>query len=417
MERDSLAIDGVGPMPVVRPASADELGEIVRRAAAEKQSIYPVGGGTALDYGLPPARPGVAVELRSLDKVIDFPARDMTITVETGITMARLREITQAEKLHLPIDVPDPEHATLGGAIARNVSGPRRFGYGTFRDYILGITTVNDRGEQVSAGGRVVKNVAGYDLMKLHTGALGTLGVITRVTLKLKPVPEDIGAVLVGVPSERLAEALDIIHRSQTRPSWIMSDGIPAPQGWVRNEPELRFHWPTRIGFDGTQETIAWQLEHLKHELGKDGWYSCGSEVGRNGLTELPEIPNRISADSICRLRASIRPSRVAQFCCLASSLAENVFVIAFPGNGVVKVELGSDDWPMARVREALERLLAEAGSHDGNVIIERCPPEWKKSLPVWGRPPANILLQKAVKRALDPQNLFNPGRFVTDAF
>ena len=143
-----------------------------------------------LDYGLPPARPGVAVELRALDKVIDFPARDMTITVEAGITIARLDEITRAEGLHLPIDVPDPERATLGGAIACNVSGPRRYGYGTFRDYMLGITTVNDRGEEVSAGGRVVKNVAGYDLMKLHTGAMGTLGVITQVTLKLRPVPE-----------------------------------------------------------------------------------------------------------------------------------------------------------------------------------------------------------------------------------
>src|SRR5207249_10267822 len=126
--------------------------------------------------------PGVAVATTALHQVIDFPARDLTITVQTGITIARLNEITRAEGLQLPIDVPDPERSTLGGAIACNVSGPRRYGYGTFRDYVLGITTVNDRGELASAGGRVVKNVAGYDLMKLHTGALGTLGVITRVT-------------------------------------------------------------------------------------------------------------------------------------------------------------------------------------------------------------------------------------------
>src|SRR3954469_6415224 len=196
---DTLTIDGVGPMPVVRPASAADVADVVRRAAADGTAIYPVGGGTMLDYGMPPARPGVALDLRSLDKVIDFPARDMTITVEAGVTIARLNEITRAEGLHLPIDVPNAESATLGGAIACNVSGPRRYGYGTFRDYVLGITTVNDRGESVSAGGRVVKNVAGYDLMKLHTGALGTLGVIAAVTLKLRPIPEACGAV--SVPS------------------------------------------------------------------------------------------------------------------------------------------------------------------------------------------------------------------------
>src|SRR5437660_1417998 len=110
---DTLTIDGVGPMPVVRPSSATEVAEAVRRAAAEGTAVYPVGGGTMLDDGLPPARPGIAVELRALDKVIDFPARDMTITVEAGVTIARLAEITQAEGLHLPIDVPDPERATL----------------------------------------------------------------------------------------------------------------------------------------------------------------------------------------------------------------------------------------------------------------------------------------------------------------
>lgn len=167
---ESITIDAVGPMPVVRPTSAAEVGDAVRGCAAEGTAIYPVGGGTMLDYGLPPARPGLAIELRELDKVIDFPASDMTITVEAGITIARLAEITRAEGLQLPIDVPEPQRATLGGAIACNVNGPRRYGYGTFRDYVLGITTINDRGEFVLAGGRVVKNVAGYDMMKLHTG-------------------------------------------------------------------------------------------------------------------------------------------------------------------------------------------------------------------------------------------------------
>jgi len=235
------------------------------------------------------------------------------------------------------------------------------------------------------------------------------------VTLRLRPVAEEIGVVFVGIPTERFAEALDIIHRSQTRPAWILSDRIPAPAGWDHAEPELRFHWPTRIGFDGSREAIAWQIEQLKSELG-NGWYSLMGEIGNIGWTALPEIPRRLGTKSVCRLRASIRPSHVARFCRIANSLAENITALAFSGTGVVLLGF-DDDWPVTRVRDALNRLLGDIAPGEGNVVVEYCPPESKKSLPVWGRPPADLALQKAVKRALDPNNLFNPGRFVTDAF
>src|SRR5207248_909399 len=154
-------------------------------------AIYPVGGGTLMHVGLPPERAGTIVDLRKLDAVVDYPARDMTITVQAGITVGRLRDILRAEHQRLPVDVPQAEVATLGGALAVNVSGPRRFGWGTFRDYVIGIRMVNDRGEEFKAGGRVVKNVAGYDICKLAVGSLGTLGIITEVTLKLRPLPEE----------------------------------------------------------------------------------------------------------------------------------------------------------------------------------------------------------------------------------
>src|SRR5207253_9213768 len=130
-------------------------------------------------------------DLRGLAEVIDYPARDMTITVQAGITLARLQALLATEKQRLPVDVPHPDRATLGGALATNASGPRRLGFGTLRDYVIGMTVVNDEGQEVKAGGRVVKNVAGYDLCKLHVGALGTLGVISQATLKLRPRPEE----------------------------------------------------------------------------------------------------------------------------------------------------------------------------------------------------------------------------------
>lgn len=164
---DELLIDGFGPLPVRRPESVADLGELVRHAAAAGRGVYPTGTGTALDLGLPPAKPGEVVETGKLSGVVEHAARDLTITVRAGTTAAELRRVLAAEGQRLPVEF----GGTVGGAIACNRSGPRRLGFGTLRDYLIGVSFVADDGVEVKAGGRVVKNVAGYDLMKLHTGA------------------------------------------------------------------------------------------------------------------------------------------------------------------------------------------------------------------------------------------------------
>src|SRR5438105_7157106 len=164
MVEGSCLIDGFGPLPLVHPDTVQELGDLVRAARAEGGAIYPIGGQTMLGLGTPPSAHGRAVDLRGLHQVIDFPARDMTVTVQAGITVEQLRKVLAQENLRLPLDIPQAERATLGGALAANVSGSRRYGFGTARDYVIGISAVNDAGEEFKAGGRVVKNVAGYDL-------------------------------------------------------------------------------------------------------------------------------------------------------------------------------------------------------------------------------------------------------------
>ena len=126
MDENACRIDDFGPLPVVRPSSVAELGDVVRSAAAERQALYPVGGGTMLGLGLPPSRPGLAVDVRALNRVVDYPARDMTITVQAGISVAELRRVLAAENQRLPVDAPHADRATLGGILAANVSGPRR---------------------------------------------------------------------------------------------------------------------------------------------------------------------------------------------------------------------------------------------------------------------------------------------------
>jgi glycolate oxidase FAD binding subunit len=403
MSLDSLTIDGVGPMPVERPATVAELCDVVRRCAADGTAIYPVGGGTLLDYGTPPARPGIALSTANLNQIIDFPARDMTITAQAGITMARLHEITTTERLWLPIDVPNPETATLGGSIAANVSGPRRYGYGTFRDYVIGITLVNDQGEETKAGGRVVKNVAGYDLMKLYTGSLGTLGVITQVTLKLKPMPEAWASCLFFCGRDHLADALDLLHRSATRPSGV---GFRS----VYEGDKTAQVWALRIAFDGSSEAVTWQREQLSRELEPPGYSVADCTQGEGIMTHLAVGS---SARFVCR--TSLRTSGAPDVCRRVLEFG-NVGLHGIAAGAIIRCDVADDGWTVADARRLLENLTESAQPAEGNVVIERCPTEWKKSLPVWGRPPTDVALQRAVKRALDSKGIFNPGRFVTDS-
>ncbi len=183
--------------------STDQAGvvEAVRVAFEASSAIYPVGGGTALDYGNPPLRSGQTLDLSILNRVVDYTPRDMTIVVEAGVRMADLAATLAAESQHLPVDVPRVGDATIGGVVATNWSGPRRHGHGSIRDYVIGIHAVDGRGTPFKGGGRVVKNVAGYDFCKLLTGSLGTLAVITQLALKVKPQSESV-AVVVGECSD-----------------------------------------------------------------------------------------------------------------------------------------------------------------------------------------------------------------------
>jgi glycolate oxidase FAD binding subunit len=411
---DSITIDGVGPMPVERPSTVAELCAIVRRCADTKTAIYPVGGGTMLDFGMPPARPGSALSTAALNEVIDYPARDLTITVQAGITLLELQATLAKENQWLPIDI--PETATIGGAIACDVSGPRRYGYGTLRDYVIGITVVNDRGEETHAGGRVVKNVAGYDFMKLHTGALGTLGVITQVTLKVKPKPEA-QSLVAFFPEERLADCveqgIEILRRTKTSP--VFSDF-----GWNSGVHSDGRSKPTRkgccffVGFCGNPESVDWQVGQFRKELERTNFDNT-VKMDEDFSENCGRIDFRRMVQSRVTFLATLPVSNVGRFCSTCDEL--KVSALHGPiGCGVlhgfilaVKPDRQSAESQIRKLRDSVDQEMTK--------LTVLCPSEWKNSIGVWGHPPSDLALQKAVKRALDPQNIFNPGRFVTDAF
>ena len=203
--------------------------------------------------------------------MIDYPAADLTITVEAGMTIAELAKCLAAQRQRLPVDVPQPDRATVGGAVAVNAAGPRRYAYGTMRDYVLGFTAVDGTGTMFSGGGRVVKNAAGYNMCRLMAGSLGTLGVITQVTLMVRPLPEASVLLVCDVPDFEVAEKLLAgLVRSPARPVAIeLLAGRQREDDLVLG-PVLEGNvGRLYVGFEGPAAEVDWMVEQLRERVGR----------------------------------------------------------------------------------------------------------------------------------------------------
>ena len=401
--------DGRTASAVDRPATVDALRQVVVERVAQGHALYPQGGGTALDYGDPPRDPGVVIDTRAIGRVIDYPAADMTITVEAGLTLSALRAVLAEKGQRLLIDAPQPDRATLGGIFATNTSGPRRFGAGRPRDQIIGVSFVTSDGALVKGGGRVVKNVAGYDFPRLLTGSLGTLGIIVQMTLKVRPIPEASALAWVPMPDvEALGPMFDRLNTSATRP---MALELLNPTGARLVGEALGLStsdWVLVVGFEDNATSVAWQLDRLKDELGRaDLAILEGATAGPlwSALTEFQAA--EVGALSFM---ANLRPSSVVPF---VTRLDPSRWAIqAHAGNGIVRGHaLGETE--LEGLALEIEQFRADAVRDGGNLILPRCPTDAKERLRVWGEPRPDWAIAERVKQALDPKGVMNPGRFV----
>ncbi len=401
--------DGRFAVATDRPRTPEELAEAVRARAAEGLAIYPQGGCTALDYGGVPSRPGVAMSTLGLDRVVDYPHADMTITVEAGMTLAALSAVLAGQGQRLPLDPPEPERATIGGILATQASGPRRFGLGRPRDLIIGVTFASSRGELIKGGGRVVKNVAGYDFPKLLTGSMGTLGVIVQATLKVRPIPET--AALVWTPladAGAVASALERLNVSLTRPVALELLSEPAAREIAGSIDLPIDRYVLVAGFEDNPDSIAWQLEQIRLELDPN---------------DRAEIQGQ-DCEPLWRALADFQASRIGPFSIQANLCPHSVpgfldqldparmSARAHAGDGIVHAH-AIGDWSFEETAAAVSRLQQLAAAEEGYLIVTRCPTDWKSRISVWGLPRADWPLARKVKATLDPLHALNPGRFV----
>ena len=388
---ETVTIEGFGPIPVHRPTTVAEAGDLIRQSASKNQVVYPLGGRTALGIGLPPTKSGVALDLRSLNGLIDYPAADMTITVQAGMTVTALKSHLAKEKQWLPVDLARPNEATIGGAVAVNASGSRRLGYGTLRDYLIGISFLTDGGEEVKGGGRVVKNVAGYDLMKLQLGAIGTLGIITQLTFKVKPMPEDRAVVVFGISNEKLAAVLDTIHASNSRPVAV---DVLNPRAANMVGLGTNSDWTVVVGLEEKAVTVKWQVETLMKDLGLNFAVRTAEDALAvwSSLTELT-----CRTESKFLWKSSVLPSRVSDELKKASANINLIHAHALSGI----IWLHTDE---------------NQSDATANRICKQAPSDWKTPARVWGAPNDEWRLKAHIKQTLDPGNVFNPGRMFTEA-
>jgi glycolate oxidase FAD binding subunit len=411
--------DSILPLTeTLAPADRAGVAEAVRRAVEADTPVYPIGGGTSLDYGVRSGRAGLGLSLAGLARVVDYPRRDLTITVEAGITLAALGKKLAAKRQRLPIDVPRADRATLGGVVASDPSGPWRYRWGTVRDYVLALRAVDGTGQEFSAGVGVVKNAAGYNLCRLMTGSLGTLGVITQVTLMVRPLPERSALAACEVADFDMAERLLAeLVRTDTLPSSIELLLGPA---W-REDPALAPHSGVGrlvVEFEGTKAEVDWMVERLR-----DRWQHSGVESSevisaakagalRRRMTDFPAMAPARDEPAPLVVKLSVLPSATVSVVRQLLDVDGDCSIQAHAGNGVIVARLCME--PEAAAAMLDRKLRPLTTSVGGRLVVLSAPAgAVLDRSAVWGPPCEGLAVMQAIKDRFDPKGLLNPDRFV----
>lgn len=388
------AVCGVRPRWVAEPGSEQELAKVLKLANTAGLAVIPRGGGTKLEWGNRPARADVIVSTARLNRVIAHAWADLTVNVEAGCTIAKLQETLAKHGQRLALDALWPEKATVGGVLSANDSGALRLRFGSLRDLVIGVTVALADGTLASSGGRVVKNVAGYDLPKLVTGALGTLGVITRAFFRLHPVARETRTV--SCVTADVEEAQRIVLEMQDSKLAHSALQICCKSG---ERPRVD------VLFEGTEAGLTAQTVQLKLLL-RDATLGDGAVWG-----ERQEICAGTGAGDFVVAKVATLPAEIAAMVRAIEKIAGSGLrwrvVAQATGVGWVRMR-GAATELRAEVLALREWMEARGGSL---VIVRRVA--GMEELDAWGSGGDAVELMKAVKGQFDPAGTLNPGRFV----
>ncbi len=392
------AVLGAVPGVVAAPGSVEGISRLLSWANERGLAVIPCGTRTKLDRGTPPARYDILLDLSRLSGVIEHAAGDLTVTVRAGTRLDDLQaELAKAGQF-LAVDPPVP--GTVGGLIACGDSGPRRFRYGGVRDLLLGVSFVRADGTLARGGGKVVKNVAGYDLPKLFTGALGTLGVIVEATFRLYPLPSvSATAVVSGVSERAAADALSAIVTSSVTPTVL---------DYYAAAGESHF----AVRFEGTDLPVWVQAARTVELLGKGARVLSGED--ENALWRLfSGVMQTEEGDVLARL-SSVRSDLPALLKRARAETNESGVELSLRAHvGHAQALLRWHEPSTEAALPLLTSLRAQAEACSSRLVVWRTPADVRERFEVWGSMGESLDLMRRVKAQFDPRNTLNPGRFV----
>jgi glycolate oxidase FAD binding subunit len=394
---------GRRPERVVQPQSPAEAQEWVREFTGK--GIVPWGGGCRQALGYPPERYDLALLTTGLTQITEYEPADLTVTAQAGVTLAQLQGVLAAQGQCLPLEIARPQAQTVGGVIAGRANSLSRLSGGSVRDLLLGVSVVNARGEMVKGGGKVVKNVAGYDLPKLYCGSLGTLGLITEATFKVSPLPEASATVVLPLDAAHNSEeVLDHLLGSEIAPSFVF---LLSPSAAAQIVPGAEDAQYVVLGFDGNAESVAWQVSTLGAGVLDD----AASGPVRAALRDFALNAAPMTAEFHILSSQVGAFSRMVEWTARRSGFAAQVASDAALGLMTAHFAPMQEtaDW-----RVFYADLKDKAGRCGGSFIITHMPDALREAdVPVWSPLLPDFGLMARLKETLDPTRMWNPGRFV----
>lgn len=429
--RAEYEVDGSVPLVVVQPENAEQAAEVVRIALQEKLVVVASGARSSLGIGTPPARYDIALDMTRLTGVAHYDAGDLTISVNAGTKLAELAVILEKENQFLPLAIPFFERATVSGAIAAGLDSPLRHFYGTARDFLIGAEFVDGSGALAKSGGRVVKNVTGYDFHKLMNGGLGTLGVITRLNFRTFPLQPSRRGFLASFADESGALGfLKTIAASPLTPALLEVLSPEFAKLFLQEKSpvaSLRLNtdaWTVCVGFEGTSEVCERYSKELAC-LARDASAQNATTVNDSQFLAMLEILReapgamRNAAKRAVVLRFAALPSQIADLLRAIRSFANSSWMpapVLVRSGSILYVALlprDGDESALQPIAYFWRSIGSLRGKLEFNASILFCPSEWKQELDVWAHANQNKDLQQRVKKAFDPSGVFARGRFV----
>ncbi|WP_377888957.1 FAD-binding oxidoreductase [Alkalihalobacillus sp. R86527] len=401
---------------VFSPTSEEEVIKTVRAANEKGQKITLVSGGTKLGYGGVKSNYDLTLSLRELSGIVEHTVGDMTVTVKPGTSMKELQDYLRKHDQMVALDPSWPAQATIGGVVASNDSGPKRLKYGSARDHVIGMRIVYPNGKIIRTGGKVVKNVAGYDMNKLFVGSMGTLGVITEITLKLRPLPKCENLIMLTVREEALDDLLVFKKRIQDSMIEPVSLEIlsPALSKRLFNEDG----YSLLLALEDVEKSVAFQKRWVKENKPAGVVMSIISEAREMWNTISNFHPNSLSDRDHTTTRSvmKIGTKNLDVFSILSETTRIqhegriSVEAHGGAGHGITTVSLKGD---AEAVIETIQHLQTYAMSMKGYGIVKHLPFSLRHRVNVWGDKPSYFKLFEGIKQSNDPKNTLNEKRYI----